>query len=554
MPRLLSLILCLLCALVSACGDAGSGVSFGGAQDIGRFREVLDQGEIPGERTLDANGFFNEHHIPLPAADCGKTLCLHSMLAIHRDWVWSDYQAVIEVNLNSPIDAATLTRPPLSLVAVIDTSASMKEDEKLDRVREGLHLLIDGLLPEDRLGIVSYGTEVHVLADVQSAPDPATLHAAADNLVAEGSTNLHEGLKAGLDMSAKAFSGTRQSRLILLSDGVPTRGVTDTAEIIEMADTYFTKGIALTTVGVGFEFDGALMKQLAEHGAGSFYYIEDAAAVKDIFADELGYFLTPIALDLDIDVVAGSAYEVGEVFGASGWTIDKRTAHIHVPAVFLSSRSEEMAGDSSGRRGGGSALFLSMIPTKSGAIAESRVGLVTMKYRTLDSDIIEEQSADASSPFPVGSADEEPFFSQEVMAKSYAMYNLFLGLRGAARTAHCNFDCSKWSLLRLRDRATIWNATRNDEDIAADIALAETFAGNIDAFMEKYHAAPSNTPIDRETCMPCRDGDCCIDDNACAAARGTRGTRDPSGSSGLLWALIPLALAAGVARGRRRSL
>ena len=52
---------------VAACGggqDSGSpsepggggGVGFGGAQDIGEFRQILDQGEIPGPDTLDANG------------------------------------------------------------------------------------------------------------------------------------------------------------------------------------------------------------------------------------------------------------------------------------------------------------------------------------------------------------------------------------------------------------------------------------------------------------------------------------------------------------------
>src|SRR5439155_18446413 len=40
----------------------GGGVSFGGAQDIGELRAILDRGEIPGPDTFDANGFFNEHY------------------------------------------------------------------------------------------------------------------------------------------------------------------------------------------------------------------------------------------------------------------------------------------------------------------------------------------------------------------------------------------------------------------------------------------------------------------------------------------------------------
>lgn len=556
-PSLLRALLCAAIALAPACGgDSGSNVSFGGVQDIGQFREVLDKGGIPGESTLDANGFFNEHNVPLPPAACGQDLCLHGLLAVHRDWIWSDFQAVLQVNLSSPIDASTLARPPLSLVAVIDTSSSMKEDEKLERVREGLHLLIDGLLPGDRLGIVSYGTEVKALADVQSDPDKAALHAAADSLAAAGSTNFYGGLSAGLEMSAKAYNGQRQNRVIMLSDGVPTRGITDSTDILEMADVYLSKGISVTAVGVGFEYDGALMKALAERGAGSFYYIEDAAAVKEIFAEELSYFLTPIALDLDIDVLAGSSYEIGEVVGAKGWTVEKSAGHIHVPAVFLSSRTDGgdgSPGDTPGRRGGGSALFLSMIPKAGGTPVESRVGQVTMKYKSVASGEVLEQSVDAVSPFPAGVAGEEPFFSHETMAKSYAMYNMFLGLRSASRSGYCRLDCSRWSLSRLIDVAELWNLQRDDADIAADVALASKFGGNIDTIMDGYGWSYPGPPADKPTCAPCRDGGCCSSDDVCSLEGGTKGTREPAGWSAWLLAALPLGIAARAAARRRRA-
>ena len=57
-------------------GAGGGGVSFGGAQDMGEFRSILDRGELPAPNTLDANGFFNEHFSESPPADCGQTLCL----------------------------------------------------------------------------------------------------------------------------------------------------------------------------------------------------------------------------------------------------------------------------------------------------------------------------------------------------------------------------------------------------------------------------------------------------------------------------------------------
>src|SRR5215813_12387097 len=70
-------------------GGAGSGggVSFGGAQDVGEFRGILDRGEIPGPDTLDANGFFNEHFNAPPPASCGALLCAVPGMSDGRDWL-----------------------------------------------------------------------------------------------------------------------------------------------------------------------------------------------------------------------------------------------------------------------------------------------------------------------------------------------------------------------------------------------------------------------------------------------------------------------------------
>src|ERR1041384_7216795 len=65
----------------------GGGVSFGGAQDVGEFRGILDRGEIPGPDTLDANGFFNEHFNAPPPASCGALLCAVPGMSVGRDWL-----------------------------------------------------------------------------------------------------------------------------------------------------------------------------------------------------------------------------------------------------------------------------------------------------------------------------------------------------------------------------------------------------------------------------------------------------------------------------------
>ena len=109
----------LFVSLLAACGggnasqgnsvapgaDAGvGGVSFGGQQDIGEFRGIINNGGIPGPDTLDANGFFNEHYAPPPMTGCANTLCLTPGLSVGFDWEREAKQATLQISVNTNVD------------------------------------------------------------------------------------------------------------------------------------------------------------------------------------------------------------------------------------------------------------------------------------------------------------------------------------------------------------------------------------------------------------------------------------------------------------------
>src|SRR6185369_12075885 len=98
----------------------------------------------------------------------------------------------------------------------------------------------------------------------------------AAKLAPRGGTNIFDGLKAGLDLLGDAPPSDRQNRVIFLSDGLATAGNTSTSAIIDMATSRIIRGIGLTTIGVGTDFDAPLMRGLAERGAGNFYFLENA--------------------------------------------------------------------------------------------------------------------------------------------------------------------------------------------------------------------------------------------------------------------------------------
>ncbi len=452
----------------------GGNVGFGGAQDIGQFRGILDRGEIPGASTLDANGFFSEHFLQLPDADCGQTLCVHGMVSINRDWLENKYQAVLRVALNTTVDPQSIAAKPLDLVVVVDTSGSMQTDDRLTYVVDGLNILIDELDAEDRLGIVSYSGGAVVHATLEDDLEPEELKALVSGFTAAGGTNIYEGLSMGMGMAAAQLSTERESRVILLSDGNITVG--ENAEMVTaLSESYVAEGIGLTTIGVGSEFNVELMRGLAERGAGNFYFIEDADAVREVFADELEYFSVPIALDLEVSVSSDRSHTLGETLGTSLWEVEGNRGTMNIPGVFISRRTSDTPGGN-GRRGGGSSLFINMLPSESFLLGET-MATIEISYhlpgsseRIVDEIVIEN---------PITEIPEEGYVSHEGMLKAYAMYNIFLGLRKASKEAETDYNCALDTITTLRTKTLDWNEALPTEDITADLALVTQFRDNL---------------------------------------------------------------------------
>src|SRR6185436_14255856 len=124
---------------------------------------------------------------------------------------------------------------------------------------------------------------------------------------------------AGFEVLGESPAAEKQNRIIFLSDGLATVGITSQEQTIAMATNNIMRGVGLTTIGVGNDFDVELMRGLAERGAGNFYFVEDAAAATEVFSEELNYFMEPLALDVHIGAVASSNYRFGSVVGSTLW-------------------------------------------------------------------------------------------------------------------------------------------------------------------------------------------------------------------------------------------
>ncbi len=493
MKTLQTLIVLGATALVAACGASdesaaggasGAGVAQGGAQDFGQFRQILDDGQLPHPSTLDDVGFFNEHKIEFPAPECGDDVCLHGQLGVMGNMITGSNCTLMLLGMNTPLDPATLERLPLNLGIAVDVSGSMR-GPNISHLREGLFRMLDDLRPEDRISLIAFDGRATVLVENVAGDDPA-LSEAIGTLEADGSTNIYAGLREAYDtVDAHAAQGL-QNRVILLSDGEATEGITQDARVIEMSRQYNERGYGLTTIGVGESFDPELMRELSVTGAGAFYFLEDAEAVREVFEEEVQAFLVPLATDVRIDISVSSGYSLRAVYGTKDAVLDGNDASLDIPMLQLAHRTA-VDDDDSGRRGGGGAIIAEVIPLDASAGAGT-VGSLAMTYTVPGSEETVVQEVPLTSALAPGETPQDGAFEGEGVEKAFVMLNIYAGFdMAAARASYGDLTGAMGVLLPLRDNVSEWLVDNDDADIEDDLVY-------IDRFIENLRAAGASGP------------------------------------------------------------
>lgn len=455
----------------------GPAVGQGGAQDFGQFRQILEDGNIPGPETLDDVGFFAEHRIDLGAAACEDDVCLQGSLAVMGNMVNGNNCTMVMMGMTTPLDIESMPRPPLNLAIAIDTSGSMI-GAPIDYVREGLLGMQAVLRPEDRITLIAFSDGAQVLASGLSGDDPA-LTEAIDSITAQGRTDIYGGLRSALEVVDASVDPLRQNRVLLLSDGESTTGVVNDARVLTLAEAYAARGLSVSTIGMGEAFDPVLMRGLAETGGGAFYFVEDPAAVQEVFVEEAQAFLLPLARNVVIEAEVADGYELRGVFGTQRAVVSPGRTRIEIPSLQLAHRvsSEDNAG---GRRGGGGAMVLELTPRPGASGAD--VGMLRIAYDTPWDDTRVEQEVEIRSPLDPGETPSDGFFEADGTQKAFVTLNLYAGFEMAAVRAAAGDGLGALQVLEpLGEAVAAWLQVNPDSDIEDDLRYVDLFIENLEA-------------------------------------------------------------------------
>ncbi len=114
------------------------------------------------------------------------------------------------------------------------------------------------------------------------------------------------------------FDIRRNNRVILLTDGIANKGVTDPEQIVVSAKAYNDRGIYLSTIGLGRDFNDALLSRLALQGQGAYHFIDSAEEMDKVFRKDVLGLMQKVASDVSLILRPEPGVQVLRLTGYEG--------------------------------------------------------------------------------------------------------------------------------------------------------------------------------------------------------------------------------------------
>lgn len=155
---------------------------------------------------------------------------------------------------------------PAAVALAIDRSVSMK-GTPLTVARTAGRVFVSSLRPEDRVGLIGIGSQVELLAPIET--NRTRISAALDALDPWGTTSLHDAIIQSMDLLA---TETRRRALVLLSDGADRYSTAGEADVLDHARRH---DVLVYPIALG-RTRPRLFSELASLSGGRSFHLRDA--------------------------------------------------------------------------------------------------------------------------------------------------------------------------------------------------------------------------------------------------------------------------------------
>lgn len=218
-------------------------------------------------------------------------------------------------NQSSLTQISQTPRAPVDLVTVLDVSGSMA-GTKLALLKRAMGFVIQNLGSNDRLSVIAFSSTARRLFPLSRMTDSGRQQAlqAVNSLVANGGTNIAEGLRKGAKIMEDRKEKNPVASIILLSDGqdnytVSGSGANQPQPNYQLLLPTSISGrdnsgfqVPVHAFGFGTDHDALSMHSISEISGGTFSFIETEAVLQDAFAQCIGGLLSVIVQELQVEI------------------------------------------------------------------------------------------------------------------------------------------------------------------------------------------------------------------------------------------------------------
>lgn len=247
------------------------------------------------------------------AAPPGQGLTLQCLVENQYALATQNTRAHVLVQVVAP-QAAYGRRLPLNLCLCIDRSGSM-EGEPLDYVKQACAYVVDLLDQNDVLSIVTFAEDIEVVMPARRVINRGLIKQHIQRIETGNTTNLYDGLLTAGRQVASVQSPAYLNRVLLLTDGEPTTGIKDFASIVGQVAELKTRGITVTALGFGPDYNEELLAGIARRSNGNYYFISRPELIPEVFRTELESLMTVVAKNLHLQLHLTRWTQVRQVYG-----------------------------------------------------------------------------------------------------------------------------------------------------------------------------------------------------------------------------------------------
>ena len=179
---------------------------------------------------------------------------------------------ILPVKMKAP---DTEERGSRALMLVIDRSGSM-QGVKVELAKSAAVASVELLSSRDYVGVAAFDSAATWIVPMRRASDPGRINARIATLNAGGGTNLHPAMVAGYQALAEVHAKVKH--MLILTDGRTTGGGYEA-----LAAEMNGRGMTVSTVAIGTSADIALLRRIADAGAGEAYVTNDPSNIPRIF-------------------------------------------------------------------------------------------------------------------------------------------------------------------------------------------------------------------------------------------------------------------------------